>query len=67
MSAGDNVSHIAGDGEIGKTAAMLKTDLEGVLDSYAGSINNAEALGALVLQMLDTYMDAREDQLGEQI
>lgn len=58
----DNVTHIDPDGEIGKTAGMFKSDLEKLSDSYAGSINNAEAIGCLVLQMLDIYIQSREEE-----
>lgn len=57
----DNVQHIDGEGEIGKTAAMLKDELQTLLDDYAGAITNVEAIGALVLVVLDTYMLARDD------
>ncbi len=62
--AGNNVQHIDGEGEIGKTAAMLKDELQDVLDDYAGAITNVEAIGALVLVVLDTYMLARDDGEG---
>ena len=57
----DNVRHIGGDGEIGKTAAMLKDELQTLLDTYSGAITNAEALGCLMIQVLDTYFLCRED------
>ena len=62
MPMGDNVQHIDGEGEIGKTGAMLKDELQNVLDDYAGAITNAEAMGCLVLVLFDTYMLARDDE-----
>ena len=61
----DKVEHIDGDGEIGKSGAMLKDELQDVLDNYAGAITNVEAIGCLVLVLLDLYSLAREDQVDD--
>lgn len=55
-----NVHSLTG-GDPAKNAATLKNDLENLLDDYGGAITNAEAIGCLALQMIDTYMLTREE------
>ena len=60
---GDNVQHIDGETtEVGKTASMLVGDLQTVMDDYGGNINNAEALGALLIVLYNTLLLSHEDE-----
>lgn len=47
---------------VGKTVATMFGELQELVDSYAGHINNAEAVGVLALQMIKTAVESLEEE-----